>query len=83
MNNLATDPFDGQNGLVKQINDFTSGLSYTISKDWGNCTIDYLEDDESGTVVIHEGHIHMRNPFISIQRGDKFAFNGVVRSHLT
>ena len=45
--------------------------------DLGNCSIDYLTNDETGTVIIHDGHIHMHNPFFTMNI-DKFAFNGVV-----
>jgi len=70
------DHFDGKNGFVSQINDFATGLSYTVNMDLGNCSIDYLTNNETGTVVIHDGHIHMRNPFFTMNY-DKFAFNGV------
>jgi len=70
------DPFDGKNGFVSQIDDFATGLSYTVNMDLGNCSIDYLTNDETGTVIIHDGHIHMRNPFFTMNF-DKFAFNGV------
>ena len=46
--------------------------------DLGNCTIDYLTNDESGSVVIHDGHIHIENPFFEMNY-DLFAFNGVVK----
>jgi len=71
------DPFAGHTGVVKQINDFVTGLSYTISKDFGNCTIDYLEDDGTGDVNIHDGHVHMNNPFLDLTGGNKFTFNGM------
>ena len=58
------------------------GLSYTVNMDLGNCSIDYLTNDKTGTVVIHDGHIHMRNPFFTMNF-DKFAFNGVVCIHDT
>ena len=54
------------------------GLSYTISKDFGNCTVDYLENDESGDVIMHDGHIHMSNPFMDLMGGNKFTYNGMV-----
>ena len=56
------------------------GLSYTINMDLGNCTIDYLTNDESGSVVIHDGHIHIENPFFEMNY-DLFAFNGVVKNY--
>jgi len=70
-----TDPFDGKKGFVSQISDVNTGLSYTINMDLGNCTIDYLTD-QSGSVIIHDGHIHMENPFFDMNY-DLFAFNGV------
>ena len=60
----------------------TLGLSYTINMDLGNCTIDYLTNDESGSVVIHDGHIHIDNPFFEMNY-DLFAFNGVVMLSFT
>ena len=61
-----------------QIDDFNTGLSYTISADYGNCSVGYLSGpDETGTVINHDGHIHMHNPFFTMNI-DKFAFNGVV-----
>jgi len=71
------DPFAGNTGQVKQINDFLTGLSYTISKDYGNCTIDYLEHDSTGDVHVHDGHIHMYNPFMDLIGGNKFVYNGM------
>jgi len=76
LNTNNNDPFDGKQGFVSQINDFGTGLSYTINMDLGNCSIDYLTNDETGTVIIHDGHIHMHNPFFTMNI-DKFAFNGV------
>ena len=86
-----------QNNSINENLLFIQGLSYTINMDLGNCTIDYLTNDESGmyicnlfkafnvliyfklgTVAIHDGHIHMQNPFFTMNF-DKFAFNGVVR----
>ena len=76
--NNKGDPFDGKNGFVYQIDDFNTGLSYTISADYGNCSVDYLSGpDETGTVININGHIHMHNPFFTMNI-DKFAFNGVV-----
>ena len=77
--NEKGDPFDGKNGFVYQIDDFNTGLSYTISADYGNCSVDYLSGpDETGTVININGHIHMHNPFFTMNI-DKFAFNGVVK----
>ena len=76
--NNKGDPFNGKNGFVYQIDDFNTGLSYTISADYGNCSVDYLSGpDETGTVININGHIHMHNPFFTMNI-DKFAFNGVV-----
>ena len=55
----------------------TSGLSYMINMDLGNCSVDYLTNDETGTVIIHDGHVIMRNPFFFMNIG-LFAFNGIV-----
>ena len=50
----------------------TIGLSYTISKDFGNCSIDYLENDATGDVHISDGgHLHMSNPFLDITKEGK------------
>jgi len=54
----ATDPFDGNTRNVQQIDDFLTGLSYTISQDFGNCSVDYLLNDQTGTVIIHDHHVH-------------------------
>jgi len=75
--NNQGDPFDGKTGYVYQIDDFNTGLSYTISADYGNCTVGYLSGpDETGTVINHDGHIHMHNPFFTMNIA-LFAFNGV------
>jgi len=71
----ATDPFDGNTGNVQQIDDFLTGLSYTISHDFGNCSVDYLTNDQSGTVVDEHGRPHIKNPFF-MMNFNKFAFNG-------
>ena len=56
-----------------------TGLSYTIDKDLGNCTVSTLEDsNDFGDQIQEGGRIHMRNPFYLITQGAKFAFNGVV-----
>ena len=61
------------------------GLSFTISKDFGNCTIDYLENDATGDVHINDGgHLQMSNPFLDITKeGNRFTYNGMVRLVLT
>ena len=74
----AVDPFDGNVGNVQQIDDFLTGLSYTINQDVGNCSVGYLVHDQSGTVVVENGHVHMNNPFFVMNFG-RFAFNGEVR----
>ena len=80
--NSKGDPFNGKNGFVYQIDDFNTGLSYTISADYGNCSVDYLSGlDQTGTVININGHIHMHNPFFTMNI-DKFAFNGVVTNNL-
>ena len=74
----ATDPFDGNTRNVQQIDDFLTGISYSISQDYGNCSVDYLLNDQTGTVIIHDGHVHIRNPFF-LMNFAKFAFTGEVR----
>merc|ERR1719341_1901765 len=73
----TADPFNGKTGQVKQINDFITGLTYIISKDFGNCTVDYLKNDESGDVIMHDGHVHMSNPFMDLMGSNKFTYNGM------
>ena len=77
----ATDPFDGNVGNVQQIDDFLTGLSYTINQDYGNCSVGYLVNDQTGTVVTENGHVHMNNPFFVMNFG-RFAFNGEVRGEV-
>ena len=37
-----------------------------------------MEDDDTGDIHIHDGHIHMFNPFLILNGENKFAFNGMV-----
>lgn len=80
MDNIGN-PYAGGFSLVSNIKDFNTGLSYTINKDFGNCSIEYIiNDSEGGNGDIHidpDGHIHMTNPMDYWRMKKKFAYNGV------
>lgn len=69
------DPFNNPNGFVTSIQDYVSGLTYSINQELGNCTIQRIDESHDGTD--DHGHVHMMNPLYMFFNGDKFSFNGV------
>jgi len=74
----SSNPFDSHNGMISQVNDFLTGLSYLINKDWGNCSISTIEETGGlGSTVVEGGRLHMQNPFTLLVSGELFARNGL------
>jgi len=71
-----SNPWLNENGYISQIQDYSTGLMYSIDRTFGNCTIEYLDESSDGMDDHGHGHIHMRNPFDMFFNKDSFYYNG-------
>jgi len=75
------DPFEASYGFVSEIKDFAASVSYMIYKDFGNCSVNFIERDVMGDVTTdQDGTVHMTSPLKFWNLNEKFAFNGIHES---
>jgi len=75
LENINMDPFDSKIGMVSEVRDFITGLSYTMDKTFGNCSIDYIVEDPASGFVEENGKLRMRNFLASLFENKTYAYN--------
>jgi len=76
LDNADPDPFVNSNGFISQIHDFNTGILYSINQDYGNCSVELVNEADNGA---DHGHIHMMSPFYMFYDQSLFAANGEER----
>jgi hypothetical protein len=76
------DPLGGNSGYVKDVKDFSTGVVYSVNREFGNCTVMHIGQDFSGDVTINgDGTIHMSSPFDFWHVDQLYTLNGAVRKN--